>query len=136
MNEIENISELMADIGARARAAAAQLATDTAERKHAALISAADAVWKNRAEIIAANEQDLAFGRDKGLSDAMMDRLMLNEERIRGMVDGLRSVAEQVDPVGEVIAEWDQPSGLNIQRVRTPLGVIGVIYESLSLIHI
>ncbi|MFG6566604.1 MULTISPECIES: glutamate-5-semialdehyde dehydrogenase [unclassified Sulfitobacter] len=130
MNDIENISELMADIGARARAAAAQLATATAERKHAALISAADAVWKNRAEIIAANEQDLTFGRDKGLSDAMMDRLMLNEERIRGMVDGLRSVAEQVDPVGEVIAEWDQPSGLNIQRVRTPLGVIGVIYES------
>jgi glutamate-5-semialdehyde dehydrogenase len=120
----------MADIGARARAAAAQLATATAERKHAALISAADAVWKNRAEIIAANEQDLTFGRDKGLSDAMMDRLMLNEERIRGMVDGLRSVAEQIDPVGEVIAEWDQPSGLNIQRVRTPLGVIGVIYES------
>ena len=130
MNDIENISELMADIGARARAAAAQLATATAERKHAALISAADAVWKNRAEIIAVNEQDLAFGRDKGLSDAMMDRLMLNEERICGMVDGLRSVAEQVDPVGEVIAEWDQPSGLNIQRVRTPLGVIGVIYES------
>ncbi|MFG6528086.1 gamma-glutamyl-phosphate reductase, partial [Sulfitobacter sp. M23508] len=96
MNDIENISELMAHIGARARAAATQLATATAERKHAALISAADAVWKHRAEIIAANEKDLAFGRDKGLSDAMMDRLMLNEERIRGMVDGLRSVAEQV----------------------------------------
>ncbi|AYE86293.1 MAG: glutamate-5-semialdehyde dehydrogenase [Sulfitobacter sp.] len=130
MSDIENISKLMADIGARARAAAARLASATAERKHAALISAADAVWKNRAEIIAANAQDLDFGRDKGLSDAMMDRLMLDEDRIRSMVDGLRSVAEQADPVGEIIAEWDQPSGLNIQRVRTPLGVIGVIYES------
>ncbi|UOA31929.1 Gamma-glutamyl phosphate reductase [Sulfitobacter sp. DSM 110093] len=130
MNEIVNIPELMADIGARARAAAAQLATASAERKHAALIGAAEAVWKERAEIIAANAKDLDFGREKGLTDAMMDRLMLDEGRIRSMVDGLRSVAEQTDPVGEVIAEWDQPTGLNIQRVRTPLGVIGVIYES------
>lgn len=130
MNKIDNISELMADIGARARAAAAQLATASAERKHAALIGAAEAVWKERADIIAANAKDLDFGREKGLTDAMMDRLMLDEGRIRGMVDGLRSVAEQTDPVGEVIAEWDQPTGLNIQRVRTPLGVIGVIYES------
>ena len=60
----------------------------------------------------------------------MMDRLMLNEDRIQGMVDGLRTVADQTDPVGEVMTEWDMPSGLNIQRVRTPLGVIGVIYES------
>ncbi|MBM05214.1 MAG: glutamate-5-semialdehyde dehydrogenase [Oceanibulbus sp.] len=130
MNKIDNIPELMADIGARARAAAAQLATASAERKHAALIGAAEAVWKERADIIAANAKDLDFGREKGLTDAMMDRLMLDEGRIRGMVDGLRSVAEQTDPVGEVIAEWDQPTGLNIQRVRTPLGVIGVIYES------
>ncbi|MEP3741171.1 MAG: glutamate-5-semialdehyde dehydrogenase [Sulfitobacter pontiacus] len=130
MNKIDNIPELMADIGARARAAAAQLATASAERKHAALIGAAEAVWKERAEIIAANAKDLDFGREKGLTDAMMDRLMLDEGRIRSMVDGLRSVAEQTDPVGEVIAEWDQPTGLNIQRIRTPLGVIGVIYES------
>jgi glutamate-5-semialdehyde dehydrogenase len=130
MNDNENIPELMADIGARARAAAVELANASAERKHAALISAAEAVWKNRSAIIEANAKDMEFGREKGLSDAMMDRLMLDEERIRGMVDGLRSVAEQADPVGEVIADWDQPSGLNIQRVRTPLGVIGVIYES------
>ncbi|HIF78150.1 MAG TPA: gamma-glutamyl-phosphate reductase, partial [Sulfitobacter sp.] len=98
MSDIENISKLMADIGARARAAAARLASATAERKHAALISAADAVWKNRAEIIAANAQDLDFGRDKGLSDAMMDRLMLDDARIQGMVDSLRTVAAQDDP--------------------------------------
>ncbi len=130
MKDIDNIPNLMADIGARAKAAAAELASASAERKHAALISAAENVWKNRDEILAANAKDLVYGRDKGLSDAMMDRLMLDEDRIRSMVDGLRSVAEQPDPVGEVIADWDQPSGLNIKRVRTPLGVIGVIYES------
>ncbi|MGR3491152.1 MAG: glutamate-5-semialdehyde dehydrogenase, partial [Shimia sp.] len=70
------------------------------------------------------------FGREKGLTPAMMDRLMLDEARVQGICDGLRSVALQDDPVGAVMAEWDQPSGLNIQRVRTPLGVIGVIYES------
>ncbi len=130
MDDIDNIPALMAEIGARARAATTQLASASAERKHAALIGAAEAVWRKRKEIIEANAQDMAYGQEKGLSDAMMDRLMLDEPRIRGMVDGLRSVAEQADPVGEVIADWDQPSGLNIQRVRTPLGVIGVIYES------
>jgi glutamate-5-semialdehyde dehydrogenase len=130
MKEMTDIPALMADIGARAKAAAAELACASAERKHAALISAADAVWKNRAAIIDANAQDLDYGREKGLSDAMMDRLMLDEARVRGIVDGLRAVAEQADPVGAVMAEWDRPTGLHIQRVRTPLGVIGVIYES------
>lgn len=130
MENNDNIPELMADIGRRAKVAAAELASASAERKHAALIGAAEAVWTNRADILAANVKDLAYGRDKGLSDAMIDRLMLDEARIQGMVDGLRSVAEQADPVGEVIAEWDQPSGIHIKRVRTPLGVIGVIYES------
>lgn len=125
-----DISALMADIGARAKAASAELASATAERKHAALISAAEAVWTNREAIIKANAKDMIYGREKGLSDAMMDRLMLDEARIQGMVDGLRSVAEQADPIGAVMAEWDQPSGLHIKRVRTPLGVIGVIYES------
>ncbi|NNE52500.1 MAG: glutamate-5-semialdehyde dehydrogenase [Sulfitobacter sp.] len=130
MKDTDNIPALMADIGTRAKAAAAQLATASAERKHAALIAAAEAVWKNRGDILKANVKDLDYGREKGLSDAMMDRLMLDEDRIQGMVDGLRSVAEQKDPVGDVIAEWAQPSGLKIRRVRTPLGVIGVIYES------
>ncbi|EDZ41484.1 MAG: glutamate-5-semialdehyde dehydrogenase [Rhodobacteraceae bacterium] len=130
MKDFDNIPALMADIGARAKAASAVLASASAERKHAALIGAADAVWKTREAIIAANLLDLEYGRNKGLSDAMMDRLMLDEERIQGIVDGLRSVAEQADPVGEILAQWDMPSGLNIRRVRTPLGVIGVIYES------
>ena len=130
MKDLDNIPELMADIGARARAAAADLAFASQERKYAALISAADAVWKRRAEIVEANAKDLDYGREKGLSPAMMDRLLLDEDRIAGIVDGLRAVAEQRDPVGEVIAEWDMASGLHIRRVRTPLGVVGVIYES------
>ncbi len=130
MKDTADIPVLMADIGARAKAAAATLASASAERKHAALISAAEHVWNTRDAIIAANARDMEFGANKGLSDAMMDRLKLDETRIQGIVDGLRAVAEQTDPVGEVIAEWTQPTGLNIQRVRTPLGVIGVIYES------
>lgn len=130
MKDFDNIPTMMADLGKRAKAASADLAFASAERKHAALIAAADAVWANRAQIIKANQKDLDFGRDKGLSPAMMDRLMLDEARVQGMVDGLRTVADQADPVGEVLTEWDMPTGLNIQRVRTPLGVIGVIYES------
>jgi glutamate-5-semialdehyde dehydrogenase len=72
----------------------------------------------------------MAAGRDKGLTPAMLDRLALDEKRLWGIVEGLRAVAAQDDPVGQVIAEWDRPSGLHIRRVRTPLGVIGVIYES------
>lgn len=130
MKDTDNIPALMKDLGIRAKQAAQILATASAERKHAALIGAAEAVWSQRAQIIEANEKDLEYGRNKGLSPAMMDRLMLDETRIQGIVDGLRAVAEQNDPVGEVLAEWEQPTGLKIQRVRTPLGVIGVIYES------
>ncbi|MDK3072691.1 glutamate-5-semialdehyde dehydrogenase [Sedimentitalea sp. JM2-8] len=130
MKDQTDIPAMMADIGQRARAASQVLAFASADRKTAALTAAADAVWAKRDGIVAANARDLDFGRDKGLSDAMMDRLMLDESRIRGIVDGLRAVAAQDDPVGEVLAEWDRPSGLHISRVRTPLGVIGVIYES------
>ncbi|MCZ4257564.1 glutamate-5-semialdehyde dehydrogenase [Sulfitobacter sp. G21635-S1] len=130
MKDMENISELMADIGKRAKAAAAELASTPSAAKQSALNAAADAVWAARAEILAANARDMDYGREKGLSEAMLDRLMLDEPRIQGMVAGLRSVAAQDDPVGETLAEWDQPSGLHIKRVRTPLGVIGVIYES------
>ncbi|MCK0138686.1 glutamate-5-semialdehyde dehydrogenase [Aliiroseovarius sp. F47248L] len=126
----EDITSMMTEIGRRARDAAKHLAFAPPEAKEKALLAAADACWDRRAEIIAANEKDMAFGRDKGLSPAMMDRLMLDEDRIKGMCDGLRAVAGQADPVGEVLEEWDRPSGLHIKRVRTPLGVIGVIYES------
>jgi glutamate-5-semialdehyde dehydrogenase len=130
MSDEMTISEMMAGIGAQAKLAATELATASAERKHAALIGAAEAVWTTRAAILEANAQDMIYGRDKGLSPAMLDRLMLDEARIQGIVDGLRAVAEQADPIGAVMEQWEQPSGLKISRVRTPLGVIGVIYES------
>ena len=130
MKDTDNIPALMTDLGKRAKAASAELAFAPAATKRKALEAAADAVWANRAEIIKANAEDMEYGRQKGLSPAMMDRLMLDEDRIQGIVNGLRAVAAQDDPVGEVMAEWDMPSGLHIRRVRTPLGVVGVIYES------
>ena len=130
MKDLTDIPAIMTDLGTRARAAAAVLAFAPPEAKAAALEAAAEAVWTRRAEILDANAKDLEFGRDKGLSDAMMDRLLLTEDRLRGVAEGLRAIAAQPDPVGEVLAEWDRPNGLHIRRVRTPLGVVGVIYES------
>ncbi|MBT0781771.1 MULTISPECIES: glutamate-5-semialdehyde dehydrogenase [Paracoccus] len=121
---------LIADLGAKARAAAAVLAEASAERKHAALVGAADAILKAEDAILDANAEDMHYAEAKGLSPAMLDRLKLDPARIRAMAEGLRSVAAQADPVGKVLAEWDRPNGLHIQRVATPLGVIGVIYES------
>ncbi|MBE3637156.1 glutamate-5-semialdehyde dehydrogenase [Mangrovicoccus algicola] len=130
MKDLETVSELMASMGLRARGAALELATAGPERKARALDAAADAVWNRRDEILQANALDLEYGREKGLTEAMMDRLRLDESRIEGIVAGLRAVAAQDDPVGEVMEEWDRPSGIHIRRVRTPIGVIGVIYES------
>ncbi|MEM8789162.1 MAG: glutamate-5-semialdehyde dehydrogenase [Pseudomonadota bacterium] len=125
-----DIAGLMDGLGRAARAASGALAEASAERKHAALIAVADAVWAARDVIVTENAKDMDHGTQKGLSAAMLDRLRLDEGRVRGIVDGLRAVAEQADPVGRVLAEWTQPSGLHIRRVSTPLGVIGVIYES------
>ncbi len=130
MTDIDDIAGLMAGIGARARAAAAELAFAPAAAKRAALEAAAEAIDARAGEIVAANERDMDFGRNKGLSPAMLDRLMLDPARIKGIAAGLRAVAAQDDPVGAVIAEWDMPSGIHIRRVRTPLGVVGVIFES------
>ncbi|TKW68520.1 MAG: glutamate-5-semialdehyde dehydrogenase [Paracoccus denitrificans] len=127
---IETAEALIARMGQDARDAATELAFASAERKHAALIGAADAVRNREAEILDANARDLAQARETGLSDAMIDRLTLTPDRLRGIVDSLRAIAEQPDPVGRVLAEWDRPTGLHIQRVATPLGVLGVIYES------
>ncbi len=121
---------MMTALGQRARAAAAELACAEPARKTAALYGAADAAAAGRDAILAANARDMAAATAKGLSPAMLDRLALDEKRINGLCDGLRAVAEQPDPVGAVIADWTRPNGLRIRRVRQPLGVIGVIYES------
>jgi glutamate-5-semialdehyde dehydrogenase len=125
-----DIVALMADLGRRARAAARPLANASAESKHAALVGMAQAIERRTQDILDANAIDLANGEEAGLAASFMDRLKLTEDRIKGMADGIRAIAELNDPVGEVIAAWDRPNGLHIERVRTPLGVIGVIYES------
>ncbi|RWP00382.1 MAG: glutamate-5-semialdehyde dehydrogenase [Mesorhizobium sp.] len=121
---------LMADIGRRARAAARPLAIATTAAKNAALIAMAQAILRHEQDILDANAIDIRNGEEAGLSAALMDRLKLDHARIRAMADGISEIAGLRDPVGDVIAEWDRPNGLHIERVRTPLGVVGVIYES------
>ena len=130
MKDGADIAGLMAGIGARARAAAAELAFAGPGAKRAALEAAADAVMARSDAILAANAQDTEGAAARGLNAAMTDRLRLDDARLAGIAESLRAVAAQADPVGQVMAEWDRPSGLNIRRVRTPLGVVGVIYES------
>ena len=124
------ISQLMRRIGVEARAAATKLASASTEAKNLALRQAAANMRARADTILAANAQDLAAGQVKGMTRAMLDRLALDDARIEAIAKGLEDVAALPDPVGTVIAEWDRPNGLHISRVRTPLGVVGVIYES------
>ena len=130
MTDMVQARQLIDALGAAARQAAVVLAQTPAGPKRMALLSAADAITARTPDILAANARDLDFAREKGLSDALLDRLRLDGARIAAIAQSLREVAEQDDPVGQVIAEWDRPTGLHIRRVRTPIGVIGVIYES------
>ncbi|MBF0335510.1 MAG: glutamate-5-semialdehyde dehydrogenase [Alphaproteobacteria bacterium] len=117
-------------MGNRARAAARTLAQASTEKKNAALVAAARALRDDADLVLAANARDMAAGAEKGLSPAMLDRLRLDAGRIEAMARGLDEVAALADPVGAVMAEWTRPNGLRIARVRVPLGVIGIIYES------
>src|SRR5690606_29235855 len=128
--EAIDISALMEELGCRARKAARVLASTSAERKYAARVGAAHAVRDRREESLAANAIDMENARAKGMTAAFQDRRLLTEARLDGIADALRAIAELPDPVGSIISEWDRPNGLHIERVRTPLGVIGVIYES------
>ncbi|QPC85902.1 glutamate-5-semialdehyde dehydrogenase [Mesorhizobium sp. NBSH29] len=122
--------EQMADLGRRARAAARPLAIAGSDRKNAALVAIANAIEQSIDKILYANAADMASGIETGLSPASMDRLKLTSERIADMANGIRAIADLADPVGAIMAAWERPNGLKIERVRTPLGVIGVIYES------
>lgn len=124
------VADLMAEIGRKAHVAAQPLAIASPDKKTAALNAMAAAIERRQAEILAANREDVANGVTAGMSTAMLDRLTLDEKRIAGIAESIRTIAALADPVGTVIAEWDRPNGLHIERVRTPLGVIGVIYES------
>jgi len=120
----------MISLGKSARMAATVLATTSSEQRNAALVAAAAALRSNSAKIIEANARDMEAARDRGLSSSMLDRLMLDQDRVEAMALGLETIIDLHDPVGRVLEEWERPNGLHIQRVAVPLGVIGIIYES------
>jgi glutamate-5-semialdehyde dehydrogenase len=122
------ISELMEGLGKAAVKAAGVLALANTERKNTALAAAAAAVRQRTGEILAANERDMSAAR--ALSKALQDRLLLDEKRVASIARSIEEVIALPDPIGTTVAEWDRPNGLRIQRVRVPLGVIGIIYES------
>lgn len=130
MTNAQDIKAMMATMGQNAKAAAKGLAEARTDVKNLALNEAANTIRSSVQEIITANVNDMLAGEEKGLSPAMLDRLKLDPERIAAIASGLDAIATLPDPVGTVIAQWQRPNGLDISRVRTPLGVIGVIYES------
>ena len=125
-----DLNQTMADIGRRARAASAALSLTSAAGRADALRAGAAAIRAQAADILAANEQDLAAARGSGIGGALLDRLALDPKRLEAVARGLEDIAELPDPIGTVLAEWTRPNGLQISRVAVPLGVIGIIYES------
>jgi len=125
-----DIAGMMSGLGAAAREAAAALAIATTEQKNMALKGAAKAIRVSQSQILAANAKDLDFAKEKGVRESLMDRLKLDTDRIEAIAQGMEDVAALPDPIGGVMAEWDRPNGLKIARIRVPLGVIGIIYES------
>ena len=131
MNAIDpEIKTLMSAIGDGARKAAGVLAFAATDAKNQALLAAADAILAETPAILAANAEDIAAAKEHGISSAFLDRLTVTQARLAGVAQGLRDIASLPDPVGTVTAEWRRPNGLDISRIRTPLGVIGVIFES------
>ncbi len=132
MTELDksDIPALMLDMGKAAKAAAVELATTSSDVKNLALREAAKSLRARSPDIIKVNSIDMTTGEQKGLKGSFLDRLLLNEERVEAMAAGLESIAAFPDPVGSSLGQWDRPNGLKIERVGTPLGVIGVIYES------
>jgi glutamate-5-semialdehyde dehydrogenase len=129
-NQTVNIAATMTSLGKAARCAATDLATTTGEQRNAALAAAAAALRTHTASILEANARDMEAARERGLSDAMLDRLLLDDDRVEAMAVGLETIIGLHDPVGRVLDDWERPNGLRIQRVAVPLGVIGIIYES------
>ncbi len=125
-----DIAATMTGLGVAARAAATLLATTSAAQRNAALAAAAAAIRADAAAIATANARDMGAAAERGLSGAMLDRLMLDESRIEAMAAGIETIIDLPDPLGRVLEEWERPNGLRIQRVAVPLGVIGIIYES------
>ncbi|MEE1557593.1 MAG: glutamate-5-semialdehyde dehydrogenase, partial [Alphaproteobacteria bacterium] len=126
----DDIAAVMRALGEAARGAAASLAVASTDMKNAALTAGAEAIRASAPEILAANDKDMDTAQGRDLSAALLDRLELDDARVEGMAKGLEEVAALPDPVGAVMAQWVRPNGLEIARVRVPLGVIGIIYES------
>lgn len=124
------LAALMRSMGETAHAAASVLALANAERKNRALAVAAEALQARQGELLEANAADMAAAREKALGAPLLDRLRLDEKRIESIVRGIEAVIALPDPIGTIAARWDRPNGLRIERVRVPLGVIGIIYES------
>jgi glutamate-5-semialdehyde dehydrogenase len=124
------VADLMASLGQQAREAARALAQATTQAKNTALLAAARELRAQTPAIMAANERDMAAATEAGRQGSFLDRLALDPKRIEGIAKGLEDIAALLDPVGSVIAQWTRPNGLQISRLRTPLGVIGIIYES------
>ena len=124
------LHETMIDMGDKAVAAARQLATLGTRRKNLILEAMAEALEANRDRIKEANARDMAAGRVAGLTDAMLDRLLLTDKRMDSMINGVRALIGLKDPVGQKISRWIRPNGLVIQKIRVPIGVIGIIFES------
>ena len=125
-----DIATVMTRLGREAVAAAEALALATTATKNLALAKIAAALRANRAALLAANARDMEAARAKGLSGAMLDRLLLDDKRVEAMARGVEEIAALADPIGSTIAQWTRPNGLDIARIRVPLGVIGIIYES------
>ena len=125
-----DIKQYVSDKATKAKAASRQLANISTEIKNNALFKMASGLERESAKLISENKKDLAAAEQKGLSKAMIDRLTLNPERIKAMADGLREVAALPDPVGEVLRMWRRPNGMDVGRMRVPIGLIGIIYES------
>lgn len=130
VKQSQSVDALMMNIGAQAKAASRPLSIASTAKKNRALLAMASAIDASVDRILDANKQDVAAAEQAGVAGSFIDRLKLDPSRIAGISEGIRAIANLADPVGEVIAAWDRPNGLKIERVRTPLGVIGVIYES------
>lgn len=128
--EIKSVAVTMDAIGVAAKSAAGELARTVSTDRDAALEFASEAVLERTDQIRAANIKDMAEARNRGLSEAMLDRLSLDDGRIESISKGLKAIASLPNPLGKILAEWERPNGLRIQRVSVPLGVIGIIYES------
>ncbi len=127
---MSTLQETIHQMGRQARAAAYQLAQLSSDEKNAVLRAMATAIRQRAPELLVANAKDLAVGREKGLSNAMLDRLRLDEARIEAMAAGIDQVATLADPVGTIMDSWERPNGIRIEQVRVPIGTIGIIYES------